>query len=199
MAESSSGRLPLAAQLGISLAIAAVVLVAFWYFFWGPMVTELEEKQARLETLQKDIRNLEVTASKLQEFQQEVAQLESKLETLKRILPPQKEVDDLIRKIQNLASDSSLRLTQFSPGAAVTKEAVYQEYPITLGIEGSYHNLAMFFDRISRLSRLVNAGNLNVGTRSPQTISMTVRVSCVASTFVYIDAPPPPARAGATK
>jgi type IV pilus assembly protein PilO len=63
-----------------------------------------------------------------------------------------------------------------------------------MSVDGSYHNLGMFFDRVSRLSRLVNIGNLKINARNDQTVSNTISASCVATTFVYVEPSPPPAR-----
>jgi type IV pilus assembly protein PilO len=159
---------------------------------------EEKTKTARLESLQREIRALEVTANKLAEFQREVALLEAKLETLKRILPPEKETPDLMRKVQSLASQSSLLIKTFTPGQTINKE-FYQEWPINMSVEGNYHNLGIFFDRVGRLSRLVNIGGIKITSRNDQTVSNTITASCVATTFVYVDtpvtaAPPAPAK-----
>ena len=162
---------------------------AFWYFYWSPAVEEENKKRTRLESLEKEIRALEVTANKLQEFQREVALLEARLETLKRILPQTKETPDLMRKIQALASQSNLLIKKFNPATPVNKE-FYQEWPINMAVDGSYHNLGYFFDRVSRLSRLVNVGNLKVKSQAKQTSSNTINAGCVATTFVYVETPP---------
>jgi type IV pilus assembly protein PilO len=74
----------------------------------------------------------------------------------------------------------------------------YQEWPINMAVEGSYHNLGMFFDRVRRLSRLVNVGNVVTAARPEQTVSNTINASYVATTFVYIETPAaPPPRPGA--
>ena len=191
MADNALTRLSLGGQLAASVALAAVIGGAFWYFYWSPAVEEENKKRAKLESLEKEIRALEVTANKLQEFQREVALLEARLETLKRILPQTKETPDLMRKIQSLASQSNLLIRKFNPSAPVNKE-FYQEWPITVEVEGTYHNLGMFFDRVGRLPRLVNVGNLKVKSQQKQTASNTITAGCVATTFVYVETPPTP-------
>jgi type IV pilus assembly protein PilO len=193
MADNALTKLSLGGQLMVSFAAAAVILVGFYYGYWSGAVEEAQQKSDRLESLQKEIRALEVTANKLQEFQREVAQLEAKLETLKRILPPEKETPDLMRKVQALAAQSNLTIKNFTPGAVVNRD-FYQEWPINMAVDGSYHNLGMFFDRVSRLSRLVNIGNLKISSRSDQTVSNTISAQCVATTFVYVEPPPAPPR-----
>lgn len=198
MADNFYTKLPLPGQLGVSLLVALLICGLFYWQYWSPAVEEENQKTARLGTLKKEIAALEVTANKLQDFQREVALLEAKLETLKRILPPEKETPDLVRKVQSLAAQSSLVIRKFNPGSPVNKE-FYQEWPISMDVDGNYHNLGIFFDRVSRLSRLVNIGNLNIKARSgDQTVSNTISTSCVATTFVYVEAPPtPPKPAGA--
>jgi type IV pilus assembly protein PilO len=193
MADNAYTKLSLAGQLGVSAVLAVVIGGAFWYFYWDPATAERDEKSTKLESLNKEIRALEVTAQKLGEFQREVALLEKKLETLKSILPPAKETPDLMRKVQALAAQSNLTINNFTPGATVNKD-FYQEWPITMGLAGNYHNLALFFDKVSRLPRLVNVSNIKINSMPNQTASQTIAVASTATTFVYIETP-----AGAAK
>ena len=135
---------------------------------------EAAQKEARLAELQTQIRALEATANKLPEFQREVQALEARLETLKRILPPEKEMPDLMRRIQYLAAQSSLQIRKFNPSAVVQKE-FYQEVPVAIDLEGTYHNLGAFLDRVSRMSRLVNMGDVKIKAQSQPTINNTIR------------------------
>jgi type IV pilus assembly protein PilO len=189
MADNAYTKLPLAGQLGVSAAMAVLIGGLFWYFYWSPAAEERDTKTAKLETLNKEIRALEVTAQKLGDFQREVALLERRLETLKSILPPAKETPDLMRRVQALAAQSNLTINNFTPGATVNRE-FYQEWPITMGVRGSYHNLAMFFDKIARLPRLVNVGNLKINAIPNPSVTRTISSVFTAMTFVYIETPP---------
>jgi type IV pilus assembly protein PilO len=226
MAENPLTKLPLMGQLAVAVLLAVLIGGLFYYFQWGDMVAQEEQKTTDLNALQSDIRNLEVTANKLQEFQREVALREAKLEMLKRILPADKETPELMKKVQDLATQSNLSVKKFNPGATVNKEfpvegapaakpgarpapapkpgqapaqaaEYYQEWPINVDLTGTYHNLGMFFDRVGRLSRLVNVGSIRIKSQAPQKANNTIAVSCVATTFVYVEAPPPGAQGGA--
>jgi type IV pilus assembly protein PilO len=194
MAENQLTRMSLAGQLGVSLFAAILIGGGFYYLWLSDALERERQKQARLQQLETEIRALEVTASKLQEFQREVQLLEAKLETLKRILPPEKETPDLMRRVQYLATQSALGIKVFTPGAVANKE-FYQEVPINLTVEGTYHNLGNFCDRVSRLSRLVNLGNFRLKAIPSQTASRTITAQAMATTYVYIETPagaPPP-------
>ena len=222
MADNALTRLPVAGQLSVGVVAGALIVGVFWWQVYSPKLDEEKGKADELSTLQADIRNLEVTANKLQEFQREVQLREAKLETLKRILPADKETPELMKKVQYLAAQSNLLIRNFTPGATVNREfpiegqpspkpgqqpeqkpqqptEYYQEWPINVDVEGSYHNLGLFFDRVSRLSRLVNVGNVKIKSQGNPKPSNTIAVSCVATTFVYVEAAPAPGTPGAKK
>lgn len=186
MADNPLTKLPIVGQLGVALVSAGLIYGVFHWQYLGPAFEQETKKTEQLGSLRKQIQALEVTANKLQEFQREVSLLENKLETLKQILPPEKETPDLMRKVQSLAAQSNLSIRKFTPGNTVTKD-FYQEWPISMDVEGNYHNLGIFFERVGRLPRLVNMGNLKVASRSDQSVSSTINASCVATTFVYAE------------
>jgi type IV pilus assembly protein PilO len=196
MADNPLTKLPLAGQLGVSAVIAALICGGFYYFWYSDALEQQRTKETRLADLQKSIRALEATANRLPEFQREVQALEARLETLKRILPPEKEMPDLMRRIQYLAAQSSLSIRKFNPAAVVTKD-FYQEVPVSIDVEGTYHNMGAFLDRVSRMSRLVNMSDLKIKAQSSQTLNNTVAVTSTATTYVYLDNVPPPGAAAA--
>ena len=189
MAENPLSKLPLAGQLGVAAVVAALICGGFYYFWYSDALQQQKTKEARLADLQKQIRALEATANKLPEFQREVQALEARLEALKRILPPEKEMPDLMRRVQYLAAQSSLQIRKFNPAPPVQKE-FFQEIPVNLDLQGTYHNLGAFLDRVSRMSRLVNVGDLKIKAQTKATINNTIGVSAVATTYVYMDALP---------
>ncbi len=153
------GRMSLGAQVVVFAIIGVLLYGAFWYFFYSPMQVERDNKTAQKRNLQAEVDNAKTTAARLPEFRREVERKEATLQALSRILPSQKEVDDLLRKVQQLAAESSLDVLRFKP-EATKPQNFYAEWPISLELDGSYHNLAYFFDRLSRLSRIVNVSNL---------------------------------------
>jgi len=189
MADNPLTRLPLAGQLGVSAVIAALICGGFYYFWYQDALDQQRQKETKLGDLQKQIRALEATANRLPEFQREVQALEARLETLKRILPPEKEMPDLMRRIQYLAAQSSLQIRRFNP-AAVAQKDFYQEVPVSLDLEGTFHNMGAFLDRVSRMSRLVNMSDLKIKAQQNQTLNNTIQVGATATTYVYLDQAP---------
>ncbi len=193
MADNPLAKLPLVGQVGVSVVLALLVVGGFYWLWYKDALAQQKTKETELAGLQKQIRALEATANKLAEFQREVQMLEAKLEGLKRSLPPEKEMPDLMRRLQYLAAQSSLAVLKFSPTKPIDKE-FYQEIPISVDLEGTYHNMGAFLDRISRIPRIVNVGNLKIKAQQNPTINKTVAVSAIATTYVYRDQPPPTAQ-----
>ncbi|HXK08044.1 MAG TPA: type 4a pilus biogenesis protein PilO [Vicinamibacteria bacterium] len=198
MADNPLTKLPLAGQLGVAAVVAALICGGFYYLWYSDAVAQQRTKEATLADLQKQIRALEATANKLPEFQREVQALEARLETLKRILPPEKEMPDLMRRVQYLAAQSSLQIRKFNPSNPVQKD-FFQEIPVSLDLEGTYHNLGAFLDRVSRMSRLVNVGEVKVKAQQKPTLNNTIQASAVATTYVYLDTAPVGAAGPAAK
>ncbi len=196
MADNALTKLPLAGQLGVAVVVAALICGAFYWFSYAEALEQEKTKEAALAVLQKEIRALEATANRLPEFQREVQALEARLETLKRILPPEKEMPDLMRRVQYLAAQSSLAIRGFNPAPTAQRD-FYVEVPVNLEVEGTFHNLGAFFDRISRMSRLVNIGEVKIKAQSQQAINNTIAVTAVATTYVYQEPPPVAAQPGA--
>jgi Tfp pilus assembly protein PilO len=199
------GKMSFGAQVAVFALLGALLYGVFWYFFYSPMQQEIENKTTQRRNLQAEVENARTTAARLPEFRREVERKEATLQALSRILPSQKEVDDLLRKVQQLAAESSLEVLRFKPEATRPQD-FYAEWPISLELDGSYHNLAYFFDRLSRLSRIVNVSNLEIDAKRDPSISSTITANCTATTFVFIESPPPapapaagaaPARPGA--
>ena len=194
MAENAYTKLPKNQQYVVGAVIAIVAAVGFYYGWYEGKATERDGLKKNLADLNAQIQELNVVKANLPALEKEVEQLSLRLEQLRRILPPAKETPDLMKRLQALASQSNLKLKSFTPGAAVQKD-FYQEWPIEIQVEGTYPNLATFFDRVGRLPRIVNIGNLRTATATKQSFSTTLTASYQAMTYVYVEPPAKPAAA----
>ena len=122
------------------------------------------------------------------EFRAQVGELEARLNNLKAVLPEEKDAADLLRRMQTVATQSNLTIKSFKPAPTVTKQ-LHAEWPINLELDGTYHNLALFFDRVSKFTRIVNISGLDVRSKEKPDANSTISASCVATTFVLLERP----------
>jgi type IV pilus assembly protein PilO len=196
MADLSITKLPWKAQLALFVVVSLAALGAFYYWYEMPARAELDTQDQELASIRARINKGLATARQLPEFRKEVDQLQARLESLKPIIPDEKDAADLLRRIQTLAVQSNLVIRGFKPQPVTTKQ-LHAEWPIALQIEGTYHNLGMFLDRVSKFPRLINVSGLEIRGREKPEGNTSIDVTCTATTFVLLNASAKPAGAAA--
>jgi type IV pilus assembly protein PilO len=178
----------------IGLVLAGALIWAFENYLFSDIEKEITSSRAQLQTLQQKVREGKVAEGHLAQFREEAERLSTELNTLLRILPTERQNDELIKKIKSLTERGNFRLESFEPRGLAKKE-FYSEYPIAVRLEGNYHELALFFDRLSRFSRIINVDALQIAAntqRGPYTISANFTMK----TFIYAEGHPGSAAGG---
>ena len=165
------------------LVVGTLVYVGAHKMLLKPKKVSIGGLETELTGLQARIQEGRAARQQLPRFREEVRQLELELDKLLRILPARRNTPELMRRIRSLAEQGDFNLLRFTPGAFVEQD-FYSEWPIAMNLEGTYHNLAQFFERVSRFSRIINIEDLQVGalTGDPD---HTITASFRAKTFVY--------------
>jgi type IV pilus assembly protein PilO len=196
VADLSLSKLPWYGQLGVFVVGALALAGAFYYFHEIGVQAAMAEKQATLTETKDTIAKGVAQARRLPEFRKQVTELEARLEGLKPILPEEKDVGELLRRVNTLAVQSNLVILNFRP-LAIAQHDMHAEWPITLQLEGNYHNLGLFLDRVSKFPRIINIGGLVLSQKVPPVGGATMTISATATTFVMADRPIDPAVAAA--
>lgn len=186
MPKISLANLPWKIQLAIFVTLSLASAGAFYYFYEMKAQARLATREQELGTIRGRINKGLTTARQLPEFRKEVAELQARLDSLKPILPEEKDAADLLRRVNTLAVQSNLTIRSFRPQAIATRQ-MHAEWPITLELEGSYHNLGLFLDRVSKFPRIINVGALDIRSKQQPTANATIEVTCTATTFVLIE------------
>jgi type IV pilus assembly protein PilO len=194
----SLSKMPWYGQVGTFVVLSLAAAGAFWNFYAQPVRTTIESRNAELATIRADIDKGLATARRLPEFQKQVADLELQLERLRAVLPEEKDVADLLRRIQGMATQSNLTIRAFTPRPVATRQ-MHAEWPINLQLEGTYHNLGGFLERVSKFPRIINVSAIDIRARDSQTESATVTAECTATTFVLLENAAKPGAPGAAK
>ena len=169
--------------LAYGLIIGAVVAGAVHYAWFRPLNAQIRDKRTQLEGLQQEIQKGRAAERKLAQFREEVRRLEIELAKLLQVLPSRRNTEELIKRIETLTRQGDFTLKKFTPQDFIPKE-FYAEWPIDIALDGTYHNLALFFDRMSRFSRIINVEALKISELSgvPQ---KSISATFVAKTFIY--------------
>ena len=179
-------KMPWYGQLGAFAMLSLTFAGVFWNWYAKPKQEDIDRRQAQLAMIRADIDRGLTTARRLPEFRRQVAELEAQLDRLRPVLPDEKDVGDLLRRIQGMATQSNLTILGFTPQAVATRQ-MYAEWPIGLQLNGTYHNLGSFLERVSRFPRIINVTSIHIKAKDSQTTSDTVSADCTATTFVLIE------------
>ena len=169
--------------IGLGLGIGIALAAAVHYAWFRNVNADIRNKRTELEQLQQEIEKGRAAERKLPQFREEVKRLELELSKLLQILPSKRNTEELIKRIETLTRQGDFTLKKFTPGEFVPKE-FYSEWPIDIVVDGTYHNLALFFDRMSRFSRIINVEDMRI-TSLDNVPGKSIAANFVAKTFIY--------------
>ena len=179
-------------QALIATALAVVIVLIGVYLPFSPVAQERSSVDRAVEqrkALNDEVTQLQVYKQRYGELKQQMDALSKQLDTLKTIVPEEKEVDEFIRMVQGAAAASNVTIRRFTAEAVVPREYHY-DMPFELQADGPYFNLLDFFTRMSRLSRIINVGDLKfedpdkaTGAKYPLRPGTTVSAIFTATTF----------------
>ncbi len=184
------------AQKVLIFALTYLLLcVGFYYLKYKPQAERIQSLKTEIAGQAKKLAELKQAASQAQALEAEVAKMEEEFGQLLKLLPDQREIPGLLDNISRLASQSGLEQISFQPQAEQPQE-FYAVIPVRLELTGSYHELGVFLDRVSKLDRIVKVENLGL-TRLKQ--APKLQVGCTVMTYRFIEKAEPKAAAAAAK
>lgn len=178
-------KLPKAARLGGVAALLAAVAAGYYYMFYVDLHTEVVSLRTQNEELQRKLTKVRVVSNNLAEFEQEVADLERELTVALKQLPNRKQFEDLLQDITTAGKKVGVQIKSIERLDEV-EHGFYAEVPFKLELEGDFHGVAMFFERVAKLPRIVNIGALDVNIADENENGTTLRVQGQATTFRFL-------------
>ncbi len=166
---------------GIAVAIIAVVI----YFIFLPKIKEFQRLSAEYSALDKKLAAAKKTAQELPKLTEEFNKAEIQLKVVMKALPESKEIPSLLESISLSGQEAGLEFVLFQPGSERNK-SFYAEIPVSIQISGKYHNVAVFFDKVARLPRIVNIQDI-VMKVDPSKKTNDLVTTCSAVTYKFLD------------
>jgi type IV pilus assembly protein PilO len=161
-----------------------IVLVgAFVYFSYMPKLKEIGQLKVKQNELQKKLQTAKKNAAQLDHYRARMREAETKFKIAKGALPDKKEIPTLIDGISQAAHDAGLDILVFTPKPEVRKE-FYAENPISIKVSGDYHDVAVFFDMVAGLPRIVNVTDIAI---VPDKEGAELTTSCTAVVYRFVE------------
>src|SRR5262245_6558321 len=164
-----------------------IALIVFLYLFLlhFPRSAEIKTKQERISSLKEERTKLQALLKDRDKAKAKISQIEGLFNHVKAQLPEQKEIPELLRQVSNLGRDSGLEVTLFRQKEEVLLD-LYAEVPVEMAVRGGYHQIALFFDKVRHLDRIVNVSDLSLKNAQPVDGQMYVEASFFATTYRFL-------------
>jgi type IV pilus assembly protein PilO len=176
------GLWPLIPRVVILSGIFVVVLALAWWFGWRVQTDELDGKVQQEQKLKDEWLNKKKQAVNLDEYRNQLAEIDRSFGALLKQLPNASEMESLLVDINQAGLGRGLQFELFKPGSEVMKD-FYAELPITVRVTGNYHDFGAFAGDVAKLSRIVTLNDIDIAPNKDGGLSM----AAVAKTFRYLD------------
>jgi len=181
------------------IVVLAVILLAlagvYYYLLYTPEKQDLDALEAKYNTLAKQLQESKDIHRDLEKFEAEVNKLNAELAVVRTQLPDEKEIPELLKNISSLGKESNLEFTLFRPKPEEPQQ-FYAKVPIDLTVNGHYHDLGIFFDKVSKLPRIMNVVDFNITRAKDSTVKgelkddTAIRASCLLNTYRFVEPKP---------
>ena len=158
-----------------------------FYFIYMPKISRINELKIEFEDLEVRLTKARAAAKDFDKYQKKYKEKMVEFKLVLQLLPDKKEIPSLLESISRSGRRSGLEFLLFKPEREVLKD-FYAEIPVKIQVRGGYHSLAIFFDQVSRLSRIVNISDIKIkGRKGSKGAAGYLEASCAATTFRFVE------------
>jgi type IV pilus assembly protein PilO len=179
----------------ISVLSFAVPISLFVWFSYRPQFDEINTLKTELGKSETELADAKKRAGELKKYQEEMKKVETRFNLAKRALPESKEISSLLTNIAGSGRDVGLDFLLFEPKAEILSE-FYAEIPVAIQVTGKYYDAVSFFDKVSKLTRIINIRDIKIISGMKKTGASKednrLTISCTAVTYKFVEPPPEP-------
>ena len=173
-------------RMGIYAATLIVVIgLSVWLLLW-PKHQKINTLEKQLAQIQQELAVAKKNASELNDWRNKMKQKEAQYKTVMRELPEKEEIPTLLAGISQAGRDAGLDFVLFQPKKENAK-GFYAEIPVDINVSGTYHQVAVFFDKVSNLPRIVNIRDIRMSPAAQKDEGGILTTSCEAVTYKFVE------------
>lgn len=170
---------------GTLLAMGAI----FYFLEYDGQMETLKRLNNQISEQQHRLASLKSAAVKVKALEQELVQSEEELSKLLMLLPDQKEIPGLLENVSRLGAKVGLENILFQPQPESLQE-FYAVIPIRIDLLGTFNDLGVFLDNISKLNRILKVQSLTLKRQKDKKASL-LQVACTIVTYRFLENPEP--------
>ncbi len=172
-------------RIALYSAVMVVVLGLSAYFLLWPKYQDIERHEKELASVRAELEKAKKNARELNDWRTQMKKKEAEYKTVMRALPEKEEIPSLLAGISQAGKDAGLEFLLFQPKPESPKD-FYAEIPVDINISGTYHQVAVFFEKVANLPRIVNIRDVKMAPQSKQGAAV-LTTACQAVTYKFIE------------
>lgn len=173
-------------RIGIYAGTLVLILgLSVWLLFY-PKYEQIDRLGKQLKQVKAELAKARKNADELNEWRSKMKKKEAQYKTVMRALPEKEEIPSLLAGISQAGKDAGLEFLLFQPKPESTKE-FYAEIPVAINVSGGYHQVAVFFDKVANLPRIVNIRDVKMVPESGKGAGGTLKTACQAVTYKFVE------------
>lgn len=173
-------------QRWLTFGVLVLLCLGVGYYLHSINAESVEALRTEVDSLQASVQRHQAIAVRLDELHAHIAALDRAMKRAATLLPETREIPELLTQISQLGSDAGLEFRLFKPEAEKHAD-FYAEVPVSLGILGKFHDVARFFDHLSKLSRIVNVTDIKITLRKGSEADPVLSTTCLVTTFRFLE------------
>jgi len=175
----------------ILIGVGIGVLVYFYYvpFNYPARAKEIGKLKGEYTQKMSELTKAQQLVNRLPELKKEFELLNQRWQVAQELLPSQKEVASLLRKVTIAGQESGVHFLLFKPGDP-KPSTYFTENPVQVSVTGGFHRAGAFLGEISDLSRLVNVSQLKLKGFDKGDLDETVQADFVATAYTLAEGTP---------
>ena len=187
-------KFPRVQRLSFYGAFAAVLLLVYYFAFYQPKVNQQADNEKKIANLQSEIKSIKNEVRKQKKLEEDISLLDLREDQFEKALPDPKKnqgmnIPDLLKEISEKGRKSGLEIKKFEPGDEmdVSNNDYVKQLPITMSVEGGFHEIAIFFDKISAMERIVHVKNIDISIEEENQNDVSLTVEGKVVTFRFLN------------
>jgi type IV pilus assembly protein PilO len=173
-------------QRWMLLGLMGCLLGGIGFYLHSMQSDQINLLTTEVQELQQSVQKHQAIAARQDELKGRLAALDEALKVALTLLPETREIPDLLTQISQLGMNAGLEFRLFKPEAEKTAD-FYAEVPVTLTILGKFHDVAKFFDHLSKLSRIVNVTDIKIALSKGTEDGSLLTTNCLMTTFRFLE------------
>lgn len=176
-------------RIAIYAATLVVLIGLGVYLFIWPKYETIAKLEKQLDKVEKQLATAKKNAAELNDWRNKMKQKQAEYTQVMRALPEKEEIPSLLAGISEVGKDAGLEFLLFQPKGERKKD-FYAEIPVSINVKGTYHQVAVFFDKVANLPRIVNIRDIKMTPTKGKGAKHDLITNCQAVTYKFIDSPP---------